>query len=237
MGAFTGLAIATPCYGGAIASPFFTSVIKTVEVCRARGIPLTIHTVAGDSLVSRARAILVAKFLLSDASHLLFIDADMSWQPESVVRLLEADKDFVCGTYRTKIDEVRWAFGVFRDEQGRTPCEQNGELVQIAACGMGFAMIRRAVFERLIAAHPERRFGRTRVLAPEEERFCYDLFPLAAQGGVYVGEDYGFCRLWRELGGEIWLNNTIQLGHHGPTCYAGDPRSVFRFHEEREEEV
>jgi len=225
MSKFTGLVIATPAYGGQVTSPFLLSMVRTVTLCIQKGISHQVHINAGDSFIPRARALLVAKFLQTDASHFLMIDADMSWQAEDVVKLLLHDKDIVCGAYRQKIPEVRWNFCLEPSAHGETICEVASGLVRISGAGAGFMLVKREAIERMIAAAPETRFVHTGNETPLD---AWDLFgPVGTINGTFYGEDIAFCNRWRHLGGEIWLDPSVQLGHHGITAYTADPRSAF----------
>jgi hypothetical protein len=92
--------------------------------------------------------------------------------------------------------------------------------------GAGFQLIKRHVFEKLIAAHPELKFKAIHTLTNETPTadHLYALFECAidAQSGAYLSEDYAFCRRWRALGGEIWLDLQSRLTHAGMSYYDGD---------------
>jgi hypothetical protein len=225
MSSFTGLVIATPAYGGQVTSPYLLSMVRTVVECCKRGISHQVHVNAGDSFIPRARALLVAKFLQTDCSHILFIDADMSWQAEDVVRLLLHDKDFVCGAYRQKTPELRWNWCCLPSPNGETVCEVGSGLVQISGAGAGFMMLKRAAVERMIAAAPETKFVH---VGNETTLDAWDLFgPVGCVDGTFYGEDIAFCHRWRRLGGEVWLDPAVQLGHHGNAAFTADPRTAF----------
>lgn len=232
MSEFTGLVIATPAFGSQVTSPYLLSMVRTVIVCCREGITHYVHINAGDSLVSRARALLLAKFLQTTASHLLWIDADMSWDAEDVVKLLHHDQDFVCGAYRQKRAEPKWNFCLRREDGDEAPYDAESGLVRIGGAGLGFALVKRRVIERMIEAHPERAFPHR--LPDGGELPCWDLFgPVGVPPGgqVFIGEDITFCHYWLALGGEIWLDPAIQLGHHGLAVYQADPRSIFTIKE------
>jgi len=230
MSNFSGLVIATPAYGGQVTSPYLLSMVRTVILCCKQRISHQVHINAGDSLVSRARALLLAQFLKTDASHLLWIDADMSWEADDVVKLLKHDQDFVCGAYRQKQEQLKWNFCLRREDGDQAPYSPEAGLIRIAAAGFGFALMKRAVIERLVEAHPERAFMQP--LPDGGELPCWDLFgPVGVAGDSFYGEDVKFCNYWTALGGQIWLDISVQLRHHGSAVYQADPRTVFQIKE------
>ena len=86
---------ATPCYGGMITDQYFLSMFKTTQALSQVPCSFRLTTLRNESLVTRARNILTAMFLDSDASHLFFLDADIEWEPEAILRAISADKDIV----------------------------------------------------------------------------------------------------------------------------------------------
>ena len=98
-----GLTILTPCYGGTAFVTYMESLIQTFSMCKEFGLRMKIHFCKNDSLVSRARNNLIAK-AMSDptTTHMLFIDADITWDPIDIVKLILADKGIVGGIYPIK---------------------------------------------------------------------------------------------------------------------------------------
>lgn len=100
------LAILTPAYGSQVYVNYTHSLINTVNLCNLVGLPVRIEFCRNDSLVSRARNNLVAKALLDkDTTHVMFIDADISWSPVDMLNMLMSDKDVVGGAYPVKSRE------------------------------------------------------------------------------------------------------------------------------------
>ena len=87
--------VATPCYGGALTEPYFRSVIKLMTFFNQHKVSLAFGTIANESLVTRARNVLLAYFLASDYTHLIFIDADIEFQVDDIMKLYAHDRD-VC---------------------------------------------------------------------------------------------------------------------------------------------
>ena len=91
--------IATPCYGGQLTEAYFRSTIRLLTFCNQHQIPIAFGTIANESLVTRARNVLVAYFLQSDFSRLMFIDADIEFQVEDVIKLIAHNKEVAVGAY------------------------------------------------------------------------------------------------------------------------------------------
>ncbi len=92
--------IAMPCYGGMLTESTFMSFIKWANTARQLGIDWTLETMVNESLISRARNTLTAKFLdQENATHLFFVDADIGWEPWHLLVLLNRDVDVIGGLY------------------------------------------------------------------------------------------------------------------------------------------
>jgi hypothetical protein len=97
-------------------------------------------------------------------------------------------------------------------------------VVEVLDAPTGFMMIKKDVIREMIAYYPETEYMNDvqAYQINKEDRF-YDLFPSQIFEGRYLSEDYGFCRLWQRMGGEIFTDLTVKLNHIGQFCYYGDP--------------
>ena len=112
--------ICMPCYGGMLTESTFMSYIKWSNTCRQLGLEWTMETMTNESLISRARNTLVAKFLNNpDSTHLMFIDADIGWEPWHLLVMLNRDVDVIGGLYPMKTLPIKWVVNGFDGaEQG-----------------------------------------------------------------------------------------------------------------------
>jgi hypothetical protein len=201
--------------------------VATLVELERRGITALWWPRVGDSLLPASRNIIAAEFMARPAlTHLLWVDADMSWAQADVLRLLDHDLDLVAGLYRRKHPVERYDFG---ELPGAEPDPATG-LLEAHCVGTGFMLTKRCVYERMAAAYPERRIVNAHGMYrgegdPEIEAF--DLFPpLLTVDGTYSAEDISFCWLWRAIGGRVWADVTLKLGHLGGMMYLGDPQSL-----------
>ena len=135
--------IAMPCYGGMLTESTFMSFIKWANTARQLNIDWTLETMVNESLISRARNTLTAKFLdMPEATHLFFVDADIGWEPWHLLVLLNRDVDVIGGLYPMKTMPIKWVVNGFEGaEQG-----PDG-LQEVSKAGTGFLLMKKHVFE------------------------------------------------------------------------------------------
>jgi hypothetical protein len=258
--------IATPCYGGQLNEPYFRSVIKLMTFFNGHSIPLAFGTIANESLVTRARNVLLAYFLASDYTHLLFIDADIEFNVEDVLKLYVHDKDVIVGAYpkkgvawdrirsnildpnnkeKTLTDRDIAAYGSdyainfkFINKEQKTIAVENG-IIKLHDAGTGFMMIKREAILKMIKAYPEFKYNNDVNINNESLKdHFYAMFDTSIDpvDRRYLSEDYTFCRRWQEIGGDIWLDPSISLNHYGHFCFQGNPEAIINFNETQSEE-
>ena len=245
--ATTSIFLATPCYGGLTTIAYMSSVLALQRACIERRTGLQVELGGGDALISRARGVMAGKFLEHTThSHLLFVDADIGFKPESVFRLLDADRDVVGGVYPAK--RVHWdkAKRAFESGASDVPAASYNYVVRyiphpenrvevdeqgfgpVAYIGTGFMLIRRQALQRVADAHPELRakHGDMNGAAVPEAPMVFETM-IEAETGEYLSEDYAFCRRWRDLGGEIFADFETRLMHVGHAAYEGSLKDSF----------
>jgi hypothetical protein len=199
----------TPCYGGQITEVCFSSYLQWTILALQNNLDFQIDTLSNESNVNRARNSCAAKFLSGDATHLMFVDADIQFNPRDIVKLVGHDKDIVGGIYPQKTLPPKMVVNTL--DNART----EGDLVEVGTLGTGFMLVKRTVFEQMISAGATP-YGDDIGLSDVENNNQYDFFNCTIDSnGRYLTEDWSFCRKWRELGGAIWADTTIALAHVG----------------------
>jgi len=204
--------ICMPCYGGMLTESTFMSFIKWGNTARQLGIDWTMETMTNESLITRARNTLTAKFLLNnDSTHLMFIDADIGWEPWHLLVMLNADKDVIGGLYPMKSLPIKWCVNGFDGAKS----SEDGTLQEVSKTGTGFLLIKRHVFEKL-NKHPHViPFKNDIGLDPALDAHMKTYFDTGVRENRYYSEDWAFCENWRDLGGEVWVDKRVLLKHSG----------------------
>ena len=200
-----------PCYGGMITEQTFMSFIKWGNTARQLGIEWAIETMNNESLISRGRNTLAAKFLNNtESTHLMFIDADIGWEPWHLLAMIDRDVDVIGGLYPMKTMPIKWVVNGFEGaEQG-----EDG-LQEVSKTGTGFMLIKRQVFEDM-KAHPAVKPYKSDIgLAPELDQHMRTYFDTAVRENRYYSEDWTFCENWRDMGGKVWVDKRVLLKHSG----------------------
>lgn len=202
--------ICMPCYGGQLTESTFMSYIKWSNTCRQLGLDWTVETMTNESLISRARNTLVAKFLNNpDSTHLMFIDADIGWEPWHLLVLLNHDVDVACGLYPMKTLPVKWVVNGFEGAETR------GHLQEVSKAGTGFMLVKRHVFEQL-NSHPKViPFNNDIGLPKELDKNLKTYYDTDVREDRYYSEDWTFCENWRDIGGKVWVDKRVLLKHTG----------------------
>lgn len=188
--------------------PYLDSLAASIPSLEAAGWEHGTVFEVGSPYISHARSKALHKALAAGADAVVFIDDDVSWQPDAILRLLEADGDVVAGTYRfKKAGEPEEYMGAVVTKDDGTPVVRADGCIEAHSIPAGFLKVTREGVNRFMHAWPELLYGEA--CAP-----YVDLFNHGAHGGVWWGEDYAFARRWREKCGKVWLVPNLQIDHH-----------------------
>ena len=232
--------LATPAFGGMAGIQFVQSLLALQTACAARGVGLQIELTGGDALITRARSSFATRFLEDTThTHLMFVDADIAFDPAGLFRLIESGHDVVGGVYPLKrlywdklIDAVRsgakdieaaslgYVVTFAPDASGQVQVDDDG-FGAVAAIGTGFMLISRRALERLREAHPELRCRQADTTGPAREVTLFFDTMIDPDTREHLSEDYAFCRRWRAIGGQVYADFRTRLTHFGPAAYTG----------------
>ena len=248
--------IATPCYGGQIGEPYFRSMMRLAILCNKYDIQFTVSTLANESLITRGRNTLVSFFMEHpDATHLFFIDADIEFDPNDLLRMVAYDRPITVGAYPKKAinwqsiieaarrnDEettetieghssnyvVNFEFVTDEDGNPQNQIQIRDNLIKLKDAGTGFMCIQRDVIQKMFDAHPELKYANDINVDAKFEKHMYALFDtmIDPESRRYLSEDYTFCRLWQQMGGEVFLDPRTGLNHVGHYTFRGNIRKL-----------
>lgn len=203
--------IAMPCYGGMLTESTFMSFIKWANTARQLNIDWTLETMVNESLISRARNTLTAKFLdMPEATHLFFVDADIGWEPWHLLVLLNRNVDVIGGLYPMKTMPIKWVVNGFEGAE-----EGPDGFQEVSKAGTGFLLMKKHVFEKMNAHPAVKPYKNDIGLDPKYDKYLKTYFDTAVRQGRYYSEDWTFCENWRDLGGKIYVDKRVLLRHSG----------------------
>jgi hypothetical protein len=204
------------------------SILKFTISAREAGLNCTFYPIFFESLVSRARNAAVAHFLADkESTHLLFIDSDIIFEPEDIYRLIQADKDVIAGMYPKKYivwDRLKKNPNAERVDFpiGDKTRVTDDNYIESNYLPTGFLMIKRETIQKLITLHPELKYKNDIDGYMSAGDNFYNLFQVGVRNGIYESEDWGFCSLWKETGGQVLIHPDINLKHVGWHSYEGN---------------
>jgi len=244
------LFIATPMYGGQCAGMFSKSMLDLSALLAQYGIPLQVYYLFNESLITRARNYCVDEFMRSGATHLMFVDSDIGFNPQDILALLamqddNSPYDVIGGPYPKKC--ISWEKIKLAVDKGVADKDPNilerfvgdyvfnpkvnsgsipiGRPVEVMELGTGFMMIRRKTFEDYAKAFPDLYYKPDHVRTEHFDgtREIQAVFDTVIDPDTkrYLSEDYMFCYNVQKMGGQVWLCPWMQLQHVGSYIFGG----------------
>lgn len=232
--------IATPMYNSQCTAGYTASIVNLFKKYREYpNLDLEFMYGTNEALITYARNMCANIFLKSDATHLLFIDADIQFDPDQVLKMIKTERDFVCGIYpKKKIDWDKVRFHAMQGakaenlqalaneylfEPSKSMEADKDGLVEISRSGTGMMMISRKVFETLLD-----KVDYFNLVSPVQSNVKFDqnnkykeFFYTSKhpETKIFMNEDFTFCNLWRDNGGKIYGAPWVKLYHIGNHVY------------------
>lgn len=231
------------CYNQQCHTAYMFSLMKLILVLKEMGIPASLFPITFDSLVNRARNAAVAYFMSDeDHTHLLFLDADIEFEVQTIIDLLQANQPVIGVGYAQKWLNQKKVIQVFSTNPlpekplelctngsvhlGNKSIEDN--IQEVEYCTTGCLLIQRSVIQKMMKTYPERQYANDidGYMGAKPELF-YNLFAVEIHPETrrFESEDYGFCRLWKQTGGKIHVWTNASLTHYG---WFGYPYNLYR---------
>lgn len=196
-------------------SQLLESIKNSVPLLDAAEIEHGMVSEVGNPYISQARNVMLRKALDAKADQIIFLDHDLSFPPDALLKLIRTEGNVVAGTYRFKQEEEKY-MGTIRGGIDNRPIVREDGAINAEWVPAGFLKITKEGVDKFMKAYPELMYG------PSYAPFV-DLFNHGAHKGIWYGEDYAFSRNWNDLGGKIWLVPDIDITHHTPEkAYPGN---------------
>lgn len=246
--------IATPMYGAQCSGFYMKSLLDLQIMLTKHNVDSQFFAIFNESLITRARNYCVDTFMRSGCTHLMFIDADIEFDPMDVIGMMalsspESDKHVLCGPYPKKniswekvkkavdkgiADENPSLLEYFAGDFVFNPLKSGNFMLdepqEVLEGGTGFMLIQRKVFEKFSEAYPERHYLpdhiRTKDFDGSRDIVAYFDCVIDPKSRRYLSEDYMFCQYARDLGFHVWMCPWMKLNHVGNIKFMGDVRAV-----------
>jgi len=227
--------VATPMYGGMCAGEYCRSMTHLPIALNVSGHDVSFVFTMNNSVIQMARNQLAGIFYRHDFTHLMFIDADIGFDANDIVKMLDAGKEIIAGVYPKK--RINWSMVKQQSDAG-VPAERlakaSGDLVvnlvdgaryqevdvrepvEVTAAGTGFMLISRSVFDKV-------KDGVQTYVDADDEVEVHEFFSVVKDraSGRLLSEDYAFCQLARDHGIQIFIAPWARLTHYGSYLFEG----------------
>jgi len=220
------LAIVSPIQNDELDVAYHKSLNRTLFELPNLGFNVKVVEASGGSHVGKARERILWNAVREKPTHILWIDADMGWSVKHITRLLCSGHEF-CGIAGVKKTEEVSLCCNFLPQQRFHPVTH---FLEVKDVGFAFVLLSMSVIEKMCAAYPELRYN-----AGDDEEYALFLDMIdkgdTSHGpyGERLSEDFSFCRRWRAIGGEIWLDPAQAIIHAGRKEYTGRVSDLFQY--------
>lgn len=243
--------IGTPMYGGIAKNNYVISLQNLVVKLSRAGHSVTTTTVANESLITRARNTITHKFLKTDSDALLFIDADHGFNPDDILRMVESEKELIGAPYPMKginWENIRLAVMTGKENLEaysgyfavnlikETQDFDSQRPFKVKDIGTGMMFIKREVFEKVKDSCNTYTHNSVGDLGIEfGEKITEYFYTKVDENSILLSEDYAFCRMWQEHGGEVWSAPWVRITHSGDYNFAGQFANMLEINQVRQQ--
>lgn len=237
----TKITIATPAFGEMFYTPYVQTMYRLMRAFERRKWDSTFSSISYADIAESRNFLLTRWFDKTDATHLLFIDADMGFPSQLVLDMVDSGKPIVGAVYPKRQIEIErivqlaasgesasraiargHEYIVRRKRGSQNPAGPSG-FIQVDGCGTGVMLIARSAIQTMLQKIPQlsdTKASKTSALAKDLDRLIRAFEPLRLDGAL-LSEDFSFCRRWTDCGGEIWANTKHQVEHIGLQRFRG----------------
>ena len=234
------------------------ALLKFQQACMMNGIMVS-FSLLKSSLVTQGRNLCVSNYLNDpmNYTHLLFIDSDIDFKFDTIIKMLKFDKEIIACPYPMK--HIHWEQIWERLELGKIktkeelmragfiyPIKMDGlvddvkkeisvvnGLIEVSHAPTGCMLIKRQVFDKMIKAYPNLRIDQDTIIngKAQKNEYMYNFFDTihVPESKKYYGEDFGFCKKWVAIGGKCYCYIDDYITHVGEYQYNGKLKDNLEF--------
>jgi predicted O-methyltransferase YrrM len=206
--------IAIPAYSGTIHLPTFRSLLGDITTLLKRGDEISIIDECGSAYIDDTRAYILADFLKTEGTDMVYVDHDLVWEAGALVKIVDAPVDMCATVYRKRSDKVEYPVRLHPDK-GELWSDPETGLLEVAGVGFGLVKCSRAMLERMVEAYSE-----LKIAMPDGDTICAVFEPIRI-GNLRLHEDFAFCERFRQIGGQVWVDPEILTAHIGSKPFVG----------------
>ena len=219
------------------------SLLEFQKECNIKNVQVKFQLMKS-SLVTQGRNLCVSAFLESNMSHLLFIDSDIQFNASSIFKMIATDKDLISIPYPLKTFSWEKGFEKFKKGQIKTPDELrlsmnqypmriaddedikiNNGVIEVTHAPTGCMLIKREVFTKMIKEYPNKEIVQKTIINGKyvDRPHMWNFFDCLhdPETKTYLGEDFSFCKLWKDIGGKCYSYILDPISHIGEHQYEG----------------
>jgi hypothetical protein len=233
------ITVATPVFGETFFTPYVHSLFQLQKALHQRRWEMAYSTISYAQIAEARNYLLTHWFDKSRSTHLLFVDADMGYEPELILDMIALNKPVVgviCTKRKLSLKRLislaekkekperaiaRAHDFIVRPLRDRRPRTING-FIEVAGCGTGIMLIQRAAISAMLKAIPEINDSIAKTASPfatRVDRMIRAFDPIKVDG-LQLADDYAFCHRWQKLcGGELWASTDRKVTHVGLFAY------------------
>ncbi len=234
--------ICTPCHSD-VTMHYTQALLELQQLCIKKEIRIT-FTLLKSSLVTQGRNLCVSAFLESNCTHMLFVDSDIYFRAESIIKLLDLDKELISIPYPLKTmmwdklyqkwnngevknagDIHRWLNTYPMKVADADNITLDSGVMEVTHSPTGCMLIKRSVFDKMIEKYPDKNIVQKTVINGEyvDRPHLWNFFDCIhdPETKTYLGEDFSFCKLWKDIGGKCYVFVNDPIIHVGEHQYEG----------------
>ena len=223
------------------------ALLKFQKLCMMNSIMVS-FSLLKSSLVTQGRNLCVANFLKdpTNYTHLLFIDSDIDFKFDTIMKMLKLDREVIATPYPMK--HIHWdqiwdrvqkgkiknieqlkraghAFPIKLDNQKGKEIPVVDGVIEVSHAPTGCMLIKKQVFDKMIKAYPNDKIEQATIINGIAliDEYNYNFFDTIhdPETKKYYGEDFGFCKKWTAIGGKCYCYVSDDITHVGEYQYNG----------------